>query len=158
MNKKKFDSLLKFEHFGGKLGPGNNNAVEYLDSLKNGEHVYMEDSTKRDIKFHRCYMGMMDYIHEWIKDKVKCPKGKFYIFVKHLRGLFDTFGTEKTEIIIYHSISFGNMSQKRFEAYVKDELAFIYSDILRPIFKEDEQFESVVANIEHEFERFLSKL
>ena len=60
-------------------------------------------------------------------------------------------------MIEYHSVSFGKMSQKEFESYVSKQLPWIYENIIGAFFSSD-TYSNIVATIEQEYKKFLSKL
>jgi hypothetical protein len=62
-----------------------------------------------------------------------------------------------SELIEYESISFGRMSEMRFREYVREQLPFLYSEVIGR-FYEGDVYESIIANIETYFEKFFSKL
>jgi hypothetical protein len=62
-----------------------------------------------------------------------------------------------TAMVEYESIAFGNMSQKRFEAYIREQLPWIYENVIGAFF-EGAIYDGIVETIEKEYEIFLSKL
>jgi DNA polymerase I-like protein with 3'-5' exonuclease and polymerase domains len=63
----------------------------------------------------------------------------------------------KTDLIEYESISFGRMSNETFKNYVKEQLPFIYENVLGKYYK-GEDYNNIIETIEQEFEKFLAKL
>ncbi len=155
------DKIIELAFVGGGWIPANDKAHDLADISKNGEvHMFLE-VTARDLKFHKCYFSLLGYIWEYLPKSFKqaIPKEKFYIFVKHIKGDYKTLfkfkdGSEWNE---YESISFGNKSQKQFEAYIRDQMPFIYNNILA-LYYEGDIYNSIIANIEQEYVKFLSKL
>lgn len=155
-----YKSLMEFQFVGGLI-PVNERAIEYCDMLKKGEIVQLRDATTRDISFHRNYFLLLGFIYDYLplKFKKKIPKEKFHIFLKHLKGSYDVLFefSDGTKMVEYESISFGKMSQKTFEDYVRNQLPFIYSDVIG-VFFEGDVYDNIIETIEEEFKKFLSKL
>jgi len=63
----------------------------------------------------------------------------------------------KTDFIEYDSISFGRMSQESFKNYVKEQLPYIYENVIG-VFYEGEIYNGIIETIEEEYKKFLSKL
>ena len=86
-------------------------------------------------------------------------RNNFYIFVKHIQAKYDVLFEFKdgTKMLQYHSISFGRMSQKTFENYVREQLPIIYEEVIHGLYDED-RANDIIENIENEFEIYLSKL
>jgi len=146
---------------GGGLIPVSPNAIELLEQTRKGEVLSFLEVTARDISFHRGYFALLKFIYGYMppqfKDKV--PERFFYQFIKHLKNEYTVLFTFKdgTSMIEYKSIAFGKMSQKSFEAYVREQLPFIYSDILGAYFEGD-MLNGIIETIENEFEKYLAKL
>lgn len=146
---------------GGGLIPYNDVAHDIMDnSHKNKIHIFNEREP-RDLKFHQCYFLLLEFIWEYMPKKFKdmVPKNKFYTFIKHLKGEYKVLFEFKdgSKWIEYDSISFGSMSQGRFENYVREQLPWIYEGIIARYFK-DELYNGIIETIEAQFEKFLSKL
>jgi len=161
MTDKDFDNILELVWIGGGWIPENQKAHDLADISVRGEVQQFLEVTARDLKFHRCYMSLLGFIYDYLPAKFKetIPKNKFYIFVKHLKGNYKVYFKFKdgSEWIEYDSIAFGNMSQKRFEAYIRDQLPFIYENVLALYFK-DEMLQGIIDTIEEEYKKFLAKL
>jgi hypothetical protein len=160
MTTETYTDLLQFEHQQGLLKPLNAKAVDFICGLKHKEIVYLEDKGKRDLKFHRAYFSLLSYIYSWMPKefKFRIPESIFYIYLKDLNNEYQAFQSlDDKPLKIYYSISFGKMSQKTFEAYVKNQLPFIYDNLIHVLF-DVEKAEMIIENIENEFEKFLSKL
>lgn len=161
MNNSDFDKLVELCCVGGGWTPANGNAEELLDSMTRGEIVAVREVTQRDLKFHRAYFSLLNFIYDYLPPafKRKVPKQHFYKFVKHLQGEYDVLFEFKdgTKLVEYQSISFGRMSQKRFEAYIREQLPWIYENIIGAFF-EGEIYKNIIETIEMEYERFLQKL
>jgi len=106
-------------------------------------------------------MSLLAYIYDYLPNsfKKKVAKDKFYVFLKHLKGNYEVLFEFKdgSKMIEYESISFGRMSQKTFESFVRDQLPFIYENVLGAFFEGD-IYDAVVKNIEMEYEKFLAQL
>lgn len=143
---------------GNALIPINDKAVELMALTRHGEHLILKDATKRDTQFHRAYFGLLRYIYELLPKsfKNKCPEDKFYLFIKELQGDYVEYNIGTQVIKEYNSISFGRMSQKKFEEYVATQLPFIYTDIVQPLYPD--KYEQIIKLIESEWESFLNKI
>lgn len=161
MSDKEFYNLVDFYNAGGGLLPVNQRAHELIEQSEKGEVLSFIEVTQRDLKFHRCYMSLLAYIYEYLPQSFqrKIPKNKFYMFLKHLKGQYDVLFefSDGTKLVEYESISFGKMSQKRFEAYVKEQLPWIYENIIGA-FYQGELYNSIIQNIENDYQKFLAKL
>ncbi len=59
-----------------------------------------------------------------------------------------------TKFIEYQSIAFGRMSQKSFEEYVRNQLPFIYGEVIQVLYKDKATSDRVILAIEDEYQRF----
>jgi len=157
-----FKRVCEFTNAGAGLLAFNQNAIELVEQTSPGEVVSLTEVTARDLKFHRAYFSLIGYIYDWLPKsfKAKVSKDKFYVFLKHLRGDYDVVFEFKdgTKFIEYHSIAFGRMSQKRFEAYVREQLPFIYSEVIQALYPDKLTSDRIIASIEDEYQNFLSRL
>ena len=159
MKDKDFLKVPIFEnHMGNAFIPVNDSAHELISLSRHGERVALRDETARDLSFHMAYFGLINYIYNLLpyKFKSKCPQGKFYLFIKEIQGAFTETHIGSKSLKEYNSISFGNMSQKRFEAYVAEQLPIIYTEIIEPLMPD--RYEEIVNLIEEEWQNFLSKI
>jgi hypothetical protein len=156
-----FHNLSAWKDVGGGFVPDNDIAHDIKDQSKFGQVHYFKDMQPRDLKFHRCYFSLLNFIYAYLPKKFKdtIPDEKFYIFIKHLKGEYEVLFefNDGTKWIEYESIAFGNMSQKRFENYVREQLPWIYEGILAKYFK-DELYDGIIQTIEDQYKVFLSKL
>ena len=161
MKDSEYFKLIQLANVGGGFIPANDNANELLEQSHKGEILSFKEITARDIRFHRCYFALIRFIYDYLPLKFRkaVPEDKFYIFIKHLKGEYQVLFEFKdgTKMVEYESISFGNMSQKRFEAFIREQLPFIYENVLASFF-EGQMYDGIVKTIEAEFERFLAKL
>jgi len=190
MKKSDFDKLEEWVNVGGGLMPTNEVAKDFLDQTVKGEVSQKKTVTARDIKFHRCYFALLNFIHEYlpVNFKKKVPDSDFYAWLKHLKKEYEVkysfvdedkikdiidycvdlginaeissliakkFG--KTDFLEYDSISFGRMDQHKFKNYIREQLPFIYENVVGK-FYEGDMYNGIVDTIEEEFEKFLSKL
>ena len=144
----------------GSLLPHDDQAQDYLSRLEEGDIVYLKDVSRRDIKFHRAFMGLLSYIWTKLPEafRKRVPQRYFYVFIKELRGDYEyqyRFPSGR-EVKVYKSISFARMSQEEFEQWVAEVLPFIYEDIIRPLL--GERADEVIREIESEWENFLNQL
>lgn len=161
MKQSEFENLIDFTYVGGGFIPANQNGEELAARCSKGEVITFKEITARDLKFHRCYMDLISTIYDYLplrfKDAVK--KDKFYMFLKHLKKDYKVVFEFKdgTKMVEYESIAFGNMSQKRFEEYIAEQLPFIFENVIGAYFG-GEMYKSIVATIEEDYKYFLSKL
>ena len=156
-----YEKLIQMQTVGGGFIPSNENARDLLDSSKKNEIMTFKEVTKRDISFHRCYFSLLGFIYDFMPQqfKSKIHKKVFHKFIQHHKGEFKIIYEFKDSppLLEYDSISFGNMSQKRFEETIRENLPFIYEYILGAYFK-DEILTGIIEIIEEEYKKFLSKL
>lgn len=161
MKQSDFEKLIDLTYVGGGFIPANQNAEELAARCSKGEVITCGEVTARDLKFHRCYMDLISTIYGYmpLKFKNSVKKEKFYIWLKHLKKDYKIEFEFKdgTKMIEYESIAFGNMSQKRFQDYVSEQLPFIYENVIGAYF-EGEMYKNIVATIEEDYKYFLSKL
>lgn len=162
MKKSDFDKLIELSYTGGHLfAPVNQPAFDLCDQLGIGETVLFSLKTPRDIKFHQCYFVLINFIWGYlpVKFQESVPQNKFYHFLKHLKGEYEVIFEFKdgTKMVEYESISFGRMSQKSFENYIREQLPWIYENVIG-LFYKDEIYTGIIDTIEKEFEKFLAKL
>jgi hypothetical protein len=161
MSDKDFHKIQEWQNVGGGLTPFSTNAIDMLEQSSRGEILSFLEVTNRDIKFHRCYFLLMKFIYNYMPPvfKRKVKEEKFYIWLKHLRGQYEVLFTfqDGTNLVEYESISFGRMSQKTFESYIREQLPYIYENVLGKYF-EGEILNGIIDTIEEEFKKFLSKL
>jgi hypothetical protein len=156
-----YHRLIEMANVGGGWVPANENATELLDQTHKGEITTFEEVTVRDLSMHKCYFSLLNFIYGYLPNRFKkqVPEKEFYKWLKHLKKEYKVVFTFKdgTQLVEYDSISFGNMSQKRFENYVREQLPYIFENVIAEFF-EGEIYDSILATIELEYERFLAKL
>lgn len=156
-----YNKIVDLTYVGGGFIPANENAEELTLRLAKGEVVSFSEITARDLKFHRCYMSLLSVIYGYMPKRFKetVPESKFYFFLKHLQKNYKTIFKFKdgTELVEYESIAFGNMSQKRFEEYIAEQLPFIYENVIGAYFEGD-IYKSIIATIEEDYKSFLARL
>jgi hypothetical protein len=162
MSDRDYDRLSEWLNEGGALTPFNQLASELTDVSKKGEVITMLEMTDRDLKFHRCYMSLLSYIYDKLPNRFhkKLDKKYFYRYLKHLKGQFDIIAQFGDIVLVeYESISFGKMSEHTFRDYVRNQLPWIYSDIIGKYYKVGGwRYNKKINLIESEYEKFLSKL
>ncbi len=153
--------LIELVNVGGGFMPVNEVATELLEQSVKGEIMQFTEVTQRDVNFHKCYFSLIGYIYDYLPKhfRQQVKKADFYIFLKHLKGNYKVLFTFKdgTKMVEYDSLSFGRMSQKTFEAYIKEQLPWIYSEVIAP-FYDGVIYDGIVENIENEYRKFLIKL
>lgn len=161
MKDKELHKLVDFYNAGGGLLPVNQRAIEIIEQSDKGEVLSFIEVTQRDLKFHRCYMSLLAFIYGYLPGSFKqqIPKDKFYIYLKHLKGQYDVLFefADGTKMVEYESISFGRMSQKQFESYVRDQLPWIYTNVIGHFF-EGPIYDGIIETIEEDYKKFFAKL
>lgn len=161
MKDQDFYHIVNLSNVGGGFIPANEKAQELLDGSMRGEVISFLEVTDRDLRFHRAYFSLLAFIYDYLpnKFKKKVKKDQFYIWLKHLKGQYEVLFEfqDGTRMVEYDSISFGKMSQKTFEDYVRKQLPWIYENVIGAFF-EGEIREGIIETIEEEFKRFLEKL
>ena len=161
MTDKDFQKRMDFAYMGGGMIPVSPNAIELCEQSDNGEVLSFVEITNRDVKFHRCYFALLNFIYGYMPQKFKkvVPENKFYLWLKHLKGQYEVLFmfSDGTSLVEYDSISFGRMSQKTFEIYTREQLPYIYTNVLGKYFEGD-ILNGIIDTIEEEFKKFLSKL
>jgi len=156
-----YSKIVELCIVGGGFVPHNEVATELVEQSRRGEIIAFKEITARDLSFHRCYMALLNFIYDLLPDKFQrgVPENKFYMWLKHLKGSYNVLFTFKdgTKLVEYDSIAFGRMSQKSFETYIREQLPFIYENVIGKYFEGD-LYSGVVDTIEEEFERFLIRL
>lgn len=157
-----YDKIIELTSAGGGFLPVNSRASELADNCRTGEVISLIEVGTRDMAFHRAYFSLLGYIYDWLPKsfKQKIPKDKFYQFLKHLHGDYNVIFAFKdgTTFVEYKSISFGKMSEKAFETYVREQLPFIYSEVIQQLYPEKHDSDRIIAAIEDKYQKFLSKL
>lgn len=161
MKDKNFQELAQFVKVYPNIVPVNRQAYDLLDLKGEGEMLYMKEIAKRDLKFHRCYFALLNYIYSYLPDVFRnsVSEDKFYIWLKHLKKEYKVLFKfqDGTKLVEYDSISFGRMNQTQFEDYIRNQLPFIYENVIHPLYSNDKH-KMVIDNIEDEFKKFLSKI
>lgn len=162
MKDTELEDIIQLTYVGNAFLTANQKAEELAENCRRGEVIDFKEVTARDLKFHRCYFDLLGTIYDYMPPsfKKRIEKNNFYILLKELQGeykvLFDF--KDGSKVKVYNSISFGKMSQKRFEEYVKNQLPIIYNEIIQPYFPDKKTFDSIVQTIEEDYQVFLSKL
>jgi len=161
MTDKDYTKRMDFAYMGGGLIPISPNAIELLEQSDNAEVLSFLEMTNRDISFHRCYFSLLGFIYDYLPNqfKNKIPKDNFYLFIKHLKKQYKVLYVfaDGSQQIEYDSISFGKMSQKTFENYIREQLPWIYENVIGKYFEGD-IYNGIIDTIEEEYKKFLSKL
>ena len=161
MTDKDFQKRMDFAYMGGGMIPVSPNAIELCEQSDYGEVFSFKEMTNRDLAMHRCYFALFNFIYGYMPKKFKdiISEDKFYLWLKHLKGQYEVVFTfsDGTSLVEYDSISFGRMSQKSFETYIREQLPYIYTDVLGKCFEGD-ILNGIIETIEEEFKKFLSKL
>jgi len=139
MTDKDYKIIIELTYMGGGWVPANQNAQELAERCVKGEVIAIQEVTQRDIRFHRCYFALLNLIYNYLPKNFKenISQDHFYKWLKHLKGEYSECYTFKdgTKLIEYDSIAFGRMSEKTFRAYVKEQLPWIYENVLGAFFQ-----------------------
>ena len=163
MTDKDYDRLSEWVNEGtGVLIPYNQLAQDLTDTAKAGQIVAMLEMTDRDLKFHRCYMSLISFIYDQLPSRFhkRLAKKHFYRYLKHLKGQFDIIARFGDIILVeYESIAFGRMSEHTFRDYIRNQLPWIYTDVIGKYYKIGGwRYNRKINNIEDQYKKFLSKL
>ena len=161
MKTEDYNNLIQFTKVYPHFVPVNEPARNLLQDIEDGEIVYLKQAKQRDLKLHRCYMLLLSYIHSYLPKTFQnaVPKNKFYQFLKQLKSEYKVIFAFKdgSKMIEYESISFSKMDEQKFRSYIKEQLPFIYSDVIGAYYS-GTKYNSIIENIEEEFEKFFTKL
>jgi hypothetical protein len=159
MKDKDFSKISQWQNDGAGLIPVNQKAQGILDQCKKGDILDMIEVTARDLSFHKCWMSLLGYIWDFLTPafKNKCPRDKFYIFLKELKKDYTITMIGKIEMKDYISISFSSMTEIEFREYIKDTLPFIYENVIHALFDVDKA-NNIINTIENDYLKFLEKL
>ena len=156
-----YNDLHEFVMQGSGWIPSNQNAIELMEQTSPGEVQLFKEVTGRDISFHRCYFKLLRYIWEFMPNKFKrkVQSAKFYLWLKHLKGQYDIAFefADGTKLIEYHSVAFGKMSQMEFETHVREQLPFIFENVIGLAYSGN-KYDDILYKIEEKFDSFLSQL
>jgi len=161
MKDQDFYNIINLSNVGGGFIPVNEKAQELLDNSVRGEVISFLEVTDRDLRFHRAYFSLLGFIYDYLPNKFKrkVRKDQFYIWLKHLKGQYDVLFEfqDGTKLVEYESISFGRMSEKTFENYVRLQLPWIYENVIGKFFEGEIKI-GIIETIEKDYERFFAKL
>ena len=161
MKDTKLDELIEVINAGGGFLPRNQPAHDLLEATTRGEVITLNEVTARDLKRHKCYMALLKEVYGYLPQSFqkKVPAKHFYQFVKHVQGKYKVLFTfnDGSKMIEYESISFAKMSEIRFRQFIKEQMPFIYTEIIGAFF-EGEIYNSIVDTIEENFEKFFLRL
>ena len=137
-------------------------ARKYSETQSEGDVSSFNEVISRDLKFHRCYMALLREIYGYLPKEFAAnyvEREDFYNWLKHYQGRYEIKCKFKdgSTMVKYDSIAFGVMSQVKFETYVREQLVFIYSEVLTKYFSGVE-LQNIINTIESDFRRFLEKL
>jgi len=156
-----FKRVIELTYMGGGWIPANQNAEELSERCVKGEIVACLEVTNRDLKFHKCYFSLIGVIYDYLPPifKNSVLKEDFYMWLKHLKKQYKVIFEfqDGTKFVKYESISFGKMSQKRFQEYVAEQLPWIYENVIGA-FYEGEMYDNIVETIEQDYQNFMERL
>jgi hypothetical protein len=93
--------------------------------------------------------------HKWIVDVLTAKKSELRLSKKQIEAIASL--TDRTDLVEYESISFGRMTEKKFEQYVRDQIPWIYSEVVERFYKDD-ALDEKIKKIEDKFRKFFKKL
>lgn len=153
--------IIELVNTGAGFLPHNQLAHDLLDQSHKGEVIPLVEVTARDIKRHRGYMALLNFIYDYLPQAFhrKVTRGDFYTFLKHLQGKYKVLYEfqDGTRMVEYESISFAKMTEARFREYIKEQMPFIYTEVIG-VFFEGDMYNDIVNTIEDEFEKFFATL
>lgn len=163
MRDRDYDRLSEWTNEGtGALLPFNDISHDLADTTRKGEIITMLEVSDRDLQFHRCYMSLINYIYDLMPNrfKRKLRKKYFYRYLKHLKGQFDIIAQVGDIVLVeYESISFSKMSEYAFRDYIREQLPWIYSDVIGKYYKVGGwRYNRKIESIEEKYMFFMSKL
>lgn len=132
--------LLSVARRGTGLFPTDADSEELIKSLSPEENFNVALHADRNLKMHRAYFGLLNFVWDNLPEKFqrKCPKQHFYKFLKEMQGRFEVIQVgKKTKVKTYESLSFGSMGQKRFHEIFSEDVDFIIREILPALEMED---------------------
>lgn len=131
--------LLSVARRGTGLFPTDADSEDLIKSLSPEENFNVALHADRNLKMHRAYFGLLNFVWDNLPEKFqrKCPKQHFYKFLKEMQGRFEVIQVGKTEVKTYESLSFGSMGQKRFHEIFSEDVDFIIREILPALEMED---------------------
>lgn len=131
--------LLSVARRGTGLFPTDADSEDLIKSLSPEENFNVALHADRNLKMHRAYFGLLNFVWDNLPEKFqrKCPKQHFYKFLKEMQGRFEVIEVGKTKVKTYESLSFGSMGQKRFHEIFSEDVDFIIREILPALEMED---------------------
>lgn len=157
MKDTEFKELLAFKVVNGVLYPINNKANDFVFQQENNE-VYMVNKTPRDTAFHACYFLFCNWLWQQMPTKFKlerCPdRSQMYNYIKVIQGKYKlSMKFKGIEFYEFESISFGRMSDSKFNEFVNEQISVIYTELLIPL-----GLEHLQEQAEKEFKGLFNKL
>ena len=135
VKQKEFKQSIPFKVTTAGLLPTEGEARDFCYQ-HNGSEVFMKPATNRDLKFHRCYFKVLDWLW-WqmpLSFKKRVEQKDMYLLMKLIRGQYKvTMQFKDIKHIEYDSISFGKMNEEVFKDYVNDSLTAFLNEILIPM-------------------------
>jgi hypothetical protein len=113
VNQSDYKELLEFVFVGGGVLPHNEKAKESLQYKKKNEIVYYKEAGNRDLKLHRCYFSLLNFIYGYLTNKFHeaVPESEFYKWLKHLKKeykvVYSFIDNDKIEDIIDYCLKLG---------------------------------------------------
>jgi hypothetical protein len=161
MKDTEYYKILEFVDVGGGLMAHNSKAIDRMEQSGRGDILTFRELSNRDMAFHKGYFSLLSYIWKQLPKKFRdnIKEEKFYKYVKHIKGEYEVICTfeDGSKMIEYDSIAMGKMNQPEFEDYIREQLPYIYTEIIGKYF-EGVIYNGIIDNIEEEYKKFLSKL
>jgi hypothetical protein len=157
MKDTEFKEIMTFKVINEVMYPTNNKARDFL-LLMDKQEVCMKNNTPRDVAFHKSYFLFCGWLWEQMPTKFKldyCPdKQQMYNFLKIVQGKYKfAMKFKGKEFYMIDSISFGRMSDDKFNEFVNEQIHIIYTELLMPLGKEH-----LLEEAENEFKSLFKKL
>ena len=152
-----FHELVELRKVDNGFVPVNDNALELLYASKPYTPIFVKVCTNRDLSMHRQFFLLLTFIYVRLPKHFKSavPQDDFYNALKAMMGMAKVLYEfkEMPPLVKYESISFGNMSQQRFETFVRGVLDTVYSYLLPKL-----GCEHLIDEIENGFKSFIRKV
>jgi len=156
-----YENIIEVVNVANGFVPYNEKAVELNEQTKSNDMLCFKEITPRDINFHRAWFSLLNFIYDYLPKEFTnvVSSGKFYLWLKHLKGQYKVLYSfqDGTKMVQYESISFSNMTDPRFKEYIKEQLPYIYENVIGKFFK-GTQYDDIIETIEQEYMKFLIKL
>jgi hypothetical protein len=134
--------LIKHE---GKLFPAYDRDRERLNLVKENEIVVCDLDDKRNLRFHRKYFAMLNFVFENMSEDLRERIPSVQVLrseIMRIMGKVEVYYTlDGKRMLIPESISFAKMGEKKFERVYSDTIDVCLKYFLPEVDKEDFELE-----------------